>query len=275
LAREKAPFNRKDDIKIHSLNYLIEAKLMAFTWFRMYHEFAIDPKVQSMSEVMQRRLVMLFCVRCRDGDVTFQEDELAMALGIPFNQDFFDTKELFIKKGFIDEHWTVLNWSKRQYQSDSSAERTRNWRDRKKDVTSQETSQKRHGDGILSVSVETNTIKDIDTEGETSQKRHGDVTRKRFVKPTVDEVKAYCQESGYSINAQAWMDHYQSNGWKVGKNSMSDWKAAVRTWVYRTNGSINGASSSTHEKNKVYVPKINAEAAAIRKQWDEQGNNNA
>ena len=52
---------------------------MANPWFRMYSEFATDPKVQSMSEAMQRRLMMLFCLRCSDVLATFQHDEMILA----------------------------------------------------------------------------------------------------------------------------------------------------------------------------------------------------
>ncbi|WP_059361911.1 phage replisome organizer N-terminal domain-containing protein [Veillonella tobetsuensis] len=54
--------------------------------------------------------------------------------------------------------------------------------------------------------------------------------RKRFVKPTVEEVRQYCIERNNCVNAEQFYDYYESNGWKVGKNSMKDWKAAVRTW---------------------------------------------
>ena len=57
--------------------------------------------------------------------------------------------------------------------------------------------------------------------------------RKRFVKPTVEEVKQYCIERNNNVNAEQFFDYYESNGWKVGKNSMKDWKAAVRTWECR------------------------------------------
>lgn len=55
-------------------------------------------------------------------------------------------------------------------------------------------------------------------------------TRRRFIPPTVDEVKQYCQEQGFSVDAERFVDHYESNGWMVGKNKMKDWKAAVRNW---------------------------------------------
>ena len=54
--------------------------------------------------------------------------------------------------------------------------------------------------------------------------------KKRFVKPTVEEVKQYCIERNNCVNAEQFYDYYESNGWKVGKNSMKDWKACVRTW---------------------------------------------
>jgi hypothetical protein len=54
--------------------------------------------------------------------------------------------------------------------------------------------------------------------------------RASFVKPTQEEVAAYCRERGKGVNAQLWYDHYESNGWRVGRNAMKDWKAAVRKW---------------------------------------------
>lgn len=59
----------------------------------------------------------------------------------------------------------------------------------------------------------------------------------RFVRPTVEEVQAYCQERGNSVNAERFVDFYTANGWKVGKNPMKDWKASVRTWEKRDNES--------------------------------------
>ena len=55
----------------------------------------------------------------------------------------------------------------------------------------------------------------------------------RFVKPSLKEVEAYCRERRNSVSAEAFMAFYDSNGWKVGRNPMKDWKAAVRTWEQR------------------------------------------
>lgn len=56
---------------------------------------------------------------------------------------------------------------------------------------------------------------------------------KRFVKPTLEEVRAYCKERGNSVDPQRFIDFYESKGWKVGDQAMKDWKACVRTWEQR------------------------------------------
>lgn len=54
---------------------------------------------------------------------------------------------------------------------------------------------------------------------------------KRFKKPTLEEVKQYCEDRGNNINAEVFIDFYEANGWVQGKNKpLKDWKAAIRTW---------------------------------------------
>lgn len=56
-----------------------------------------------------------------------------------------------------------------------------------------------------------------------------------FKKPTLEEVEEYCNERQNNIDPQRFIDYYTANGWKVGRNSMKDWKAAVRTWERSNN----------------------------------------
>lgn len=53
---------------------------------------------------------------------------------------------------------------------------------------------------------------------------------KGFVKPTIEQLKEYMTEQGMNDIAENWLNHYEANGWMVGKNKMKDWKASVRTW---------------------------------------------
>jgi hypothetical protein len=55
----------------------------------------------------------------------------------------------------------------------------------------------------------------------------------RFKKPTLDDVKNYCILRNNNIDAEAFIDFYESKNWQIGKNKMKDWKACVRTWERR------------------------------------------
>ena len=79
--------------------------------------------------------------------------------------------------------------------------------------------------------IEKELDKEIDNKcASTKQKR------KRFVKPTISDIEQYCSEKNISINAQQFIDYYESNGWKVGRNSMKDWQATVRRWASNNYG---------------------------------------
>ena len=69
-----------------------------------------------------------------------------------------------------------------------------------------------------------------DSIGKDSIELENKPKRKRFVPPTFEEVKEYCQERNNNVDAVRFIDYYTSNGWQVGRNKMKDWKAAVRTW---------------------------------------------
>ena len=58
----------------------------------------------------------------------------------------------------------------------------------------------------------------------------------RFTKPTLEEVEVYCSARHNGVDAKKWYNYYSANGWKVGKNPMKDWKAAVRTWERSDDG---------------------------------------
>ena len=106
---------------------------MSNPWFRMYSEFMHDPKVQIMSEHNQRRLLMIFCMRC-NGDVTLHDAHVTFQLRIS-QEEWEQSKAVFMASGFIDSANKVLNWDKRQFVSDSSAARVAKHRALHKTVT--------------------------------------------------------------------------------------------------------------------------------------------
>ena len=79
------------------------------------------------------------------------------------------------------------------------------------------------------------------------------LSSKRFVKPTFEEVKEYCLSRKNNIDAQQFIDFYESKGWKVGNQSMKDWKACVRTWEQRNkveNKSTKVAVASKYQREE-------------------------
>lgn len=84
---------------------------------------------------------------------------------------------------------------------------------------------------------------------------------KVFIKPSLEDVRAYCQSRGNDVDAERWYNYYSANGWKVGRNAMKDWKASVRTWE-NSRDKDNGNKTTT-------VPENNSQwRDANRQGWD-------
>lgn len=79
------------------------------------------------------------------------------------------------------------------------------------------------------IQLQNNRDKDKDKDKEESIKKN----RTAFESPSIDEVREYADNSGYAINAEAFVSYYESVGWMVGKNKMKNWQAAVRNWASR------------------------------------------
>lgn len=83
--------------------------------------------------------------------------------------------------------------------------------------------------------VQANKDKDVDKEYKLGINNIPPISPKgentlKFIKPSIEEVRKYCQERKSNIDAEAFVNFYEAKGWMIGKNKMKDWKAAVRTW---------------------------------------------
>lgn len=90
---------------------------------------------------------------------------------------------------------------------------------------------------------ESNNINVITKEKVTEEPK-----KKGFIKPSLEEVQAYIKEKGFIVNAETFVDYYESNGWKVGKNPMKDWNAAVRTWEQKEKEKRNRYGNQSNSK---------------------------
>lgn len=98
-------------------------------WCRLWFDILDDPKVQMMCEAYQRRLILLFVIKGK-GD-PMSDETIAFSLRISPGE-WLSTKAIFIDKGFIDKDNQLKNWEKRQYVSDSSTNRVRQFREMKR-----------------------------------------------------------------------------------------------------------------------------------------------
>ncbi len=139
-------------------------------WFRMYHEFATDPKVQMLSEVDQRRYIMMLCLKCCNGNVTLHETTIAFQLRISLDE-WRATKATLVSKNLLNEDNSPPSWDKRQYVSDSSTARVAKHREKAKGDVKQE----------CNVSV-TPPEADADTESDTEKKEDKRVEVSKILK---------------------------------------------------------------------------------------------
>lgn len=73
----------------------------------------------------------------------------------------------------------------------------------------------------------------------------------KFIPPSVEEVRVYCQERNNGINPQTFVDFYSSKGWMVGKNKMKDWKACIRTWEQSRAENAKPKSNASYDINEI------------------------
>lgn len=94
----------------------------------------------------------------------------------------------------------------------------------------------------------------------------------RFTPPALSEIKAYCQErvrDGHpAVNPEKFLDYYEANGWKVGRNPMKDWKAAVRNWEQREKDSQKPEKPPDRKPKAAYfdIPQRSYDYAALERQ---------
>ena len=155
-----------------------------------------------------------------------EEDELKLCMAF------------YVKEGMvtiIDNVYSLTNWS--AYQNKEGLDKIREQnrlRQAKFKAKQKALPQGNVTDNVTdNVTVTLSNATDIDKEGDLEEDiKNNSVVKKRtrFSPPTIDEVKAYCKDRNNSVDADRFIDYYNSNGWMVGKNKMKDWKAAVRTW---------------------------------------------
>jgi len=212
---------------------------MANSWLRLWHDMPNDPKWRTIARVSKQPISAVLAVyihllviasnateRGRTQNVC--SEDLASALDL-------DTEQIDLilsaMQGRVLDGDKVSGWSKRQVErEDGSAERAKRWRKAQKEVKQTQPNATER-DQTPDTDTDTDTDKEISTSDLSLRAK-----RPPFTKPTIDEIRTYCHERGNDVDPEKFYAHYTSNGWKVGRNPMKDWKAAIITWEKSGNG---------------------------------------
>lgn len=204
-----------------------------YYWLKLKRDFFKRHDIRIIEEMSNGKEYLLFYLKLLVESID-HEGELRFSDTIPYNEQMLSVitntnidvvrsaMKLFVELKMIevqDDATIYMAEVNKLIGSESwSTERVRKYREKQKllqcnaDVTS------------------CNEEKEIEKDKEIDKELDSKQPQKRFAKPTLEEVKAYCLERGKGVDPQKWFDYYSANGWKVGKNPMKDWKAAVRTW---------------------------------------------
>lgn len=190
---------------------------MSGRWFRLYDEILDDPKVQKMDPRIFKAWINILCLASRnDGKLPSLED-IAWTLRLSDN-DVVTLLERLLNAGLIDKlnggvngyHYAPHGWEKRQYKSDSSSERVKRFRQRKKETAPETETEtdiplpKGNGRDASAADVKKaifDTGKTILTESGRNEREAGSIVgrwRKQYSDAEVLNVLAKCQVEGPS-----------------------------------------------------------------------------
>ena len=208
-----------------------------YFWLKLHKDFFQRKEIKRLRKIAGGDtytiiyLKMLLRSIMSDGKLYFDglEDDFASELALDLDEKEENvqiTIQYLLKSGLLemcsDDEYYLPDTKDSTGCETAVASRVRKHRERKKALqcNADVTQVKRLCNGEIEKELEI----EKDSSASTTTKR------KRFEKPTLSEIKQYCIERNNNVNAEQFFDYYESNGWKVGKNSMKDWKAAVRTW---------------------------------------------
>lgn len=215
-----------------------------YFWLKLHKDFFQRKEIKRLRKIAGGDtytiiyLKMLLRSIMSDGKLYFDglEDDFASELALDLDEKEENvqiTIQYLLKSGLLemcsDEEYYLPDTKDSTGCETAVASRVRKHRERKKALqcNTDVTQVKQLCNGEIEIELE----KDIEIEKEIHSSAKSTTTkRKRFEKPTLSQITQYCLERNNNVNAEQFYDYYESNGWKVGKNSMKDWKACVRTW---------------------------------------------
>ena len=221
-----------------------------YFWLKLHKDFFQRKEIKRLRKIAGGDtytviyLKMLLRSIMSDGKLYFDglEDDFASELALDLDEKEENvqiTIQYLHKSGLLemcsDEEYYLPDTKDSTGCETAVASRVRKHRERKKALqcNADVTQVKQLCNGEIEKELEKEKELEIELDNKCASTKQ---KRKRFVKPTISDIEQYCSEKNISINAQQFIDYYESNGWKVGRNSMKDWQATVRRWASNNYG---------------------------------------
>lgn len=238
-----------------------------YFWLKLHKDFFQRKEIKRLRKIAGGDtytiiyLKMLLRSIMSDGKLYFDglEDDFASELALDLDEKEENvqiTVQYLLKSGLLemcsDEEYYLPDTKDSTGCETAVASRVRKYREKQKALqcNTDVTKVKHLCNGEKEIEIEIEIEKELEIEKDTKANK-SPTKAKRFVKPTLSEIEQYCIERNNNVNAEQFFDYYESNGWKVGKNSMKDWKAAVRTWERSEYRKPNSKKNSKEDAIKV------------------------
>lgn len=165
-----------------------------------------------------------------NGDFSsYSETELCLLLG--YNGDAQAMLQALQQAGFLDE-MKIHDWKEHNEYHQVFSKRAKKAAKAKWDKVRDKRREEKIGD-------------------DKRQALHQACFKHKFEKPSISELEEYSKSINFSLNAQKFLDYYDSKGWRIGNSLMKDWKAAVRNWKSnQNNGQRSPVTLKTLPNNK-------------------------
>lgn len=212
-------------------------------WIKLTVDMFDNRKIKYLRTLPEGNNIVLIWVmlltmagRCNSGGMIFLTENIPYTGQVLANELGFETStvELALKilasLGMISEidgYIQIEGWDDHQSADKLEQIREQNRIRKQKERERKQIAMSRDGHVTVTQCHATDIDKEIDKDIDK------DINVRRFTPPTPTEVQQYCSESGHYIDADAFVDFYNSKNWMVGKNKMKDWKSAVRNWERR------------------------------------------
>lgn len=234
-----------------------------YFWLKLHKDFFQRKEIKRLRKIAGGDtytiiyLKMLLRSIMSDGKLYFDglEDDFASELALDLDEKEENvqiTVQYLLKSGLLemcsDEEYYLPDTKDSTGCETAAASRMRKCRAKKNKLERNNVTpmlQSSYGEIEKELELELEIEKDSSAKSTTTK-------RKRFEKPSISDIQQYCIERNNNVNAEQFFNYYESNGWKVGKNSMKDWKAAVRTWeCNRYDQSVKSKNSKADAMNVV------------------------